>query len=76
MVPGLSFLGSGIGLYVERGGEPDAGVVGAGYRIEPPGGVLTRGELISDWWGLLVGDCGIAGITKCDGPLGVDGDEM
>ena len=75
-MPGLSFLGSGIGLCVGWGGEPEPGIVGAGNRIELPGGVLTRGELISDWWGLLVGDCGIAGITKCDGPLGVDGDEM
>jgi len=69
VVPGLSFLGSGIGLYVGWGGEPEPG---SSIR----GGESTRGELISDWWGFLVDDCGIAGITKCDGPLGVDGDEM
>ena len=39
------FLGSGIGLYVGWGGELPG-------SSSTRGGGLTRGELISDWWGL------------------------
>ena len=52
------FLGGGIGLYVGWGGDL-------------PGSSSPR-FIISDWWGSWMGDCGIAGISKCEGPLGVD----
>ena len=54
-MPGLSFLGSGIGLYVGWGGEPESRLSGVGLFVGWGGDLPVSGSprvCISEWWGL------------------------